>query len=776
MSNTTKPFTVFLIQHSHIDIGYTERQEVIADYQRQFIGQAVRLANDPAQRSRADHLKFRFTCEGFWPVQLFLAKASAQEKKLLRAGLEEGTLELGATYLHFTELLDRGHLLETLQPARDYADSIGYDLAWAGAFDVNGFTAGWGDAMLDAGLRWFSTCINVHHGGRPFNRRNVPFCWQTPTGRKILVWEGQTYHRGNLYGLVPCSDSASGPAFPIGDLTLAESKLLPRIQRFRDEGFTLDFAPIYIGGLYTDNSPPTDVVCEHIAAWNDKHGDQVTIRLATMREFFQELEKHSEGFATHRGEWPDWWADGVASTPLETALFRNAQRVVREVERLDPQGEILTEERRLEIRQQLFLFAEHTWGYSDSVPSPWDFLCQQMVLRKGAMAVQADTLAMSALDEVLKKKHGAGDFVCDRPFRYRAINSQDVKRKALALLPVDFWEESHLRQGFRIEDTQGRTYVHQEGRFGRGQLIAVMLELEPGEERELSLVVTGEGRPARRDDDEQLHFENPYYRVEWDTEKGITLLIEKQSGANLLVEGDEALGMPVYQVFPSSPDEGTDPCSLRRQAGIKKEKPRDVVTRGKLVSVSRIQSGEVFETWKFRYEVPGASFYEVEFLFPRDASWIGIQARMNKENVWDPEGMYLAFPLAAEGGEWWLDRGAALMRPGVDQLPLSCCDYTMVQDAAALCGDKAGASVTLIDTPLVMVGGLKLWDYSKEGRPEGTLYSWQTNNKWETNFKASCGGFYDFRYVLDIGPELTDPQRAINRGRSHTSPIRVTRA
>jgi hypothetical protein len=767
---------VYLIQHSHIDIGYTERQEVIADYQRQFIGQAARLANSPAQRSRPDHLKFRFTCEGFWPVELFLAKASAEEKKLFQRGLEEGTLELGASYLHFTELLDAGHLRETLQPARRFADSIGYDLAWAGAFDVNGFNWGWSDAMLDAGIRWFSTCINVHHGGRPFNRRNVPFWWQAPSGRKILVWEGQTYHRGNLYGLVPCSDSASGPSFPIGDLKLAEAKLLPRIQRFRDEGFALDFAPIYIGGLYTDNSPPTDVVCDHLAAWNDNHGDQVTIRLATMREFFERLEKESASFPTHRGEWPDWWADGVASTPLETALFRNAQRVTREVERLDPNREVLTEERRLAIRQQLFLFAEHTWGYSDSVPSPWDFLCQQMVLRKGAMAVQADTLAMTALDEILKKKHGAGDFVCDRPFRYRAINSQSVQRKALALLPVDFWEVSPLSKGIRIEDAKGRVYPHQEGRFGRGGLIAVMLELEAGEERDLKVIITGDGRPEKGDDEMPSHFENPYYRVEWDTERGITRLLDKQSGVNILAEGDEALGMPVYQVFPSSPEEGTDPCSLRRQAGIKKDKPRDVVTRGKLMEVKRIQSGEVFETWKFRYAVPGASFYEVEFLLPHDAPWIGIAARMNKDNVWDPEGMYLAFPLSAPGAEWWLDRGAARMRPGIDQLPLTCCDYAMVQEAAAMCAKQTGVAVTLVDAPLVMVGGLKLWDYSKEATPTGTLYSWQTNNKWETNFKASCGGFYEFRYVLEIGPALSDPKEAIARGRANATPIRVTRA
>lgn len=49
------------------------------------------------------------------------------------------------------------------------------------------------------------------------------------------------------------------------------------------------------------------------------------------------------------------------------------------------------------------------------------------------------------------------------------------------------------------------------------------------------------------------------------------------------------------------------------------------------------------------------------------------------------------------------------------------------------------------------------------------LYSWVMNNFWETNFRATLGGFYQFRYTLALS-DSTDPKaifkeaEAINEG------------
>jgi len=64
-SLSSLPWTIFVVQHSHIDLGFTDRPEVIADYHRQFIDQALALALSDENRARPNEAQFKFTLEGF---------------------------------------------------------------------------------------------------------------------------------------------------------------------------------------------------------------------------------------------------------------------------------------------------------------------------------------------------------------------------------------------------------------------------------------------------------------------------------------------------------------------------------------------------------------------------------------------------------------------------------------------------------------------------------------------------------------------------------------
>ena len=72
--------------------------------------------------------------------------------------------------------------------------------------------------------------------------------------------------------------------------------------------------PVNVSGMMTDNSPPSVKVIEFINRFNEKHGDKVQLVMATPHEVFQKVEQLGD-IPVYRGDWTDWWADGIGSTP-----------------------------------------------------------------------------------------------------------------------------------------------------------------------------------------------------------------------------------------------------------------------------------------------------------------------------------------------------------------------------------------------------------------------------------------------------------------------------
>jgi hypothetical protein len=380
-------FTLYVIYHSHIDIGYTERQERIADYHADFTKQAVEkvLNNDD----------FKYTAEGFWSVEQFLRKYKDKGKKQLIDAVQTKRFELTAGYLHFAELLKYDNLVHSLSYASNFVEEHNLPpIDVAMACDINGFSYGFAQALFDKGVRYLYTNINTHHGGAPFSKPLVPFYWETHNGDKLLVWNGLTYHKCNLLGLIPGLTPKGDAGVPGLEPTeagfvevnhpddYAKERIYSMVKGFKDLGYTYDFAPISGSGIYTDNSPIGDEHVELIKTWNSLYGEEIEIKLVTLNEFFNHL-KEVPNIQTHRGDWNDWWSDGVISTPDETRLYRNAQRNQQSIKKLDPDFRIVNPQSYEHLTNLLILYAEHTWGHSASWSDPYKLLVKAIRFKKG---------------------------------------------------------------------------------------------------------------------------------------------------------------------------------------------------------------------------------------------------------------------------------------------------------------------------------------------------------------------------------------------------------
>ena len=743
-------FKIFLIYHSHIDIGYTERQEKIAAYQGDFIKQAVNFALDAKQNNRGEKNKFKYTAEGFWAVERYLERYGKEGEEKLLAAVRTGNFELTAGYLHMAELLNFKNLKHSLTYCRNFCEKNGIaSPKVAMAADINGFSWGYADALIDDGVEYLVTNINTHHGGAPFSKPLVPFYWQAPSGRKLLVWNGLTYHKANLLGLIPGLTPVGDPGIPgmlvdetgfidVKDTAYAHKRIFDMVNTFRKNGYALDFLPIMGSGLYTDNSPVGDDHCELLKEWNEKYGEEIEIVTGTLTEFFEYLKENLKDIPEYAGDWNDWWTDGVICTPNETKIFRNAQRIETVIEKLDPECNIVSSEEREQIVNKLVLYAEHTWGHSASYSDPCKLLVNQLDARKAKLAFDADVLAGTSYDK-LTRVLGEGEFEQRRPFEYVIVNPLDTPAKKEVLLPTDFWEEGWFTDGkYAVYDGEKRLPVQRTYTL-RGAFIACVVELQPKERRILTVRFGEEPLKEKKG--------YTYFDVKYD-ETGISSLVF--GGEKVFDRKDGEFCTPVYQIFRGG--------NRRDAAGFgysARTKPAMEIITGKNLRFTVAEDGDIFTKFVYDFEIEGSKRTNVNVFVYKDLPRIDVEADFAKDLVIDPEGMYVKFPLRLSGGEWYLDKAGVFFKPGC-QLPDTCCDYYPINRGVALVGKENTITVNCFDTPLVTFNRIKLWDFTLKAENGGDLYSWITNNKWETNFRAQCAGFLESRYRIGFGGNAVD--------------------
>ena len=777
-------YRVFLIYHSHIDIGYTERQEKMAVYQADFIKQAVKAALSDKQGAREARAKFKFTAEGFWAVEQYLKRYGEEGKKELLAAIKSGYLELSNTYFHMAELLNYKNLSHSLDYAQDFAAENGLNpINVAMSCDINGFSWGYADALYDHGVRYLETNINTHHGHPPFQKPLIPFWWESPKGNRILVWNGLTYHRGNALGLIPGYAPGGNPGIPgmtadtlpvvrIDGPDYSYGQIKNMIHAIKKNGYPYDFVPIMASGLHTDNSPVGDAHCGLIAEFNEKYGEEIEVVTATLGEFFEYLQEHGGDFPTYRGDWNDWWTDGVLSTPNETKLFRNAQRTEELVQKLDPDRKVVSSKEHEEIQNLLITYAEHTWGHSASHSDPYKLLVTQLDARKAKLAFDADILACTAYDKI-SRALGEGEFAVSRPYRYHVTNPHDFDKSDTVYLPTDFWEDGDFNSGgFEVTDETGTVLPSQKTQMLRGSMISCHIAMKPHEKKVLSIRFSADIPP--RDDFQHRQivqdevYENPYYTLRYGKD-GIYSIIHKETGEEILYPNEPKLGEPVYQLFPNG---------QRFKAGgfgyTEKHKPDMEIHHAVAEAVELIESGDIFTQLKVVYRIKGAVRCISHYYLYNHLPKILLTVEMAKDLVMDPEGMYVSLPLKAAGGEWHLDKAGAFFKPG-EQLPLGCYDYYSVIRGAVLSGDKLGIAVNSLDTPMLTINRIKLWDYTTAADTSGPIYSWITNNKWETNFRTQCAGYLECRYVIELDPSLKQAENGLKTLESNEHNIVVGR-
>jgi hypothetical protein len=709
---------VYLLHHTHLDIGYTHHQDEVERIQWASLEEALRLGK--ASEAYPEGARFVWIPEGIWPVESYVRAHPGEKRERLLDGIRRGWIELDGTYAGLlTGLANEETLLHAFDASRELSRLSGVPIVSEMLSDIPGFSWGLVEALARNGIRYLSIGPNFGHRIGHFTEAlgDRPFWWEGPLGRsRVLTWvSGGGYawfHTGLGYDSITAQ--------------LDEEKVF----RYLDQLFAGDYPydMTYLRyNIGSDNGPPDPGLADAVRDWNERYASPV-LKISGTTEAFRTLEdRYGAGLPTLRGDMTGYWEDGAASSARETALVRRVAEALPQTEKLaEMRGVRLDPEALAEAWRQVLLYYEHTWGSWNSVSEPYSDLTVTSWERKRAFAEEALALAQGLRMEALGGRRGEG-----AQEGIEVVNTLSWDRTDLVVLAPE-----EAPSGVRILDGGGNPVPSQRLRTGE---LAFLARAVPGESTVRFTMEEGsfEGRVPEEVAPEGSRVETTEWTVQADAETGdVRSLVHRASGRDL-VESTKG-GFNRYLYVP-----GRD--------------PNRAVGSG--TAATRIpESGPLVWTLASTAEAPGLRGpLTREIRVVEGVNRIEIINRVPKAWVLDPEAVLFRFPFALEEPQVRIDGPFGSYRPELDQLPGASRNYYSLQRWVDLSDPDWGVTVASIDAPLIQLGEIRTdgivtgWLEKAESSP--VLLSYVMNNYWETNYRAAQDDEVEFRYTLAVhGP------------------------
>jgi len=702
--------TIYLLPHSHNDIGYTGFQEDVLRLHVKNLTDALKLIRETA--SFPEGSRFKWNVEVMWAVERFLAESDEGQIEEFVTAVKNGSIGLQALDAHpLSGICRPEELIHLTDGARAFRDRFGIPIRSAMTTDIPGFSWGLVPALAQAGVRYLSNGPNV--GDRIGRSTQAwgdrPFWWVSPSGaEKILLWTtgtGYSFFHG----------------FPS---VTRDEHFEQRLSRYLDtleaRAYPYDIIQMRYN-VVSDNGPVDPEICGFVRRWNEA---RISPRLliATTDEIFAALEtEYGDRIPAYAGDFSPYWEDGAISSAREVGMVkRAAERLV--------QGEIyatlLSRFREFSSHiaaawKSITLFNEHTWGAWNSVSEPDDPGVRRQWEYKMNFALRAEAMTRD-LFERLDAGPKEAEWV-------EVVNLSSWNRSGLAVLSAPL-----SRNGDRVLDEAGRAAPSQ--RLVSGELAFLAADV-PALSGKRFRVVSGTYSGPGTVEVSNNRLANRALELQIDERTGNIVSLRRRGHPVELVES-ESSGLNAYLYTA-----GTNPEKAQRCGNGTIE----VLEKGPLLGVLRI-----------RCDPPGGKHLFREIRLVEGLDHVEIIDTLDKVAVRGKESVRFAFPFSVPDAVVRLDQGWGVVRPEADQLPGACRDFFCAQRWVDVANQDFGVTLGLVEAPLLEIGTMV--DETTHNRsPSGwkasavhsaKLFSLVMNNHWHTNYKADQEGETIFHYTL----------------------------
>lgn len=720
-----REFEVYFLPHSHVDIGFTHKQQEVAELQWKNLDLAIDLTEKTADFP--DGSQYKWNAEISWVLEGYLEQASEERKQKFINAVKDDRIGVDAFYGSVLTGLQREEEMfyNTIEAVR-IAKKYDLDVQSAMISDVPGYTWGTVPTMAQTGIKYFSVGPNhmpqLAHGGYQVGETfetwgDVPMYWKSPSGKeKVLFW--MSTHGYSWFHSWSTGNIGNAGGTPI----------LKFLNELETQKYPYDIVQLRYN-IGNDNGPPDLDMPDFFREWNEKH-IWPRFRIATTLEMMTDFEKRYEDqIPEATGDFTPYWEDGAASSATETSISRNAADKLVQAEALyamyDPEG--FPAEKAYEAWKNVVLFSEHTWGANISKSDPDSEFTKSLWEVKSTFALDADKAADQLIDKI-KSKMVEESFLQDQIVDFQVVNTLSWSRSELVKIPTE-WPLA----GYKVTDENNKVVPSQLLKTGELAFLATDVRAFSSKSYRLK---KGKAQAKGSASIVGNKIENDLVAVTINEQTGDIQSIVQKNESREFVDQTDTTGFNAYWYSG---------------------KVTENLSRNHTPSISIVESGSVVSSLKVETQGTGSNSVSYTVQITSGSDKIQLINTVDKIKEVKDENVRFSFPFDVPNGEVRLDIPWAVLEPGKNQLAGANNNFFSVQRFVDVSNDSYGITMSTEDAPIWEIGEMygQRWMTDMENRPwlpdyvpSQRLFSWVMNNIWFVNYKAHQEGMITFRHTL----------------------------
>jgi hypothetical protein len=375
---------IYVVCHSHLDIGFTRPPDEVARDYKDNIDAAIRLTRE--------NKDFRWTIESAWMLEEWLRRTD-DEVLIAELGrmLRDGRMGFGSAFANMhSGLMGAEESNRLVYLGEKFRRKFGLKTTVAFQNDVPGFTWAYPRILAGSGVKRLVTGLNLFiGGGNSLGVSQNPFYWVGPDGSRVLTYfTYDSYMEGYRWKL-------SG-RFSLEEL---EKTVPRRLAWLEKNGYKYDTYLLMASA--GDNMHPESSfrTLERIREWNGKH-PELPMKMVTAEEFFDYLqERYGDHFSSVSGDAAGHWETVKLRVPEAAPKMRQVSSDLPAAEVAATIASLLTKNAfpkfdLAEAWYSLLSFHEHTADSGGGWPgyfSRWDADSSNMAHYSAAMNGYSDT-------------------------------------------------------------------------------------------------------------------------------------------------------------------------------------------------------------------------------------------------------------------------------------------------------------------------------------------------------------------------------------------------